>query len=178
MLFFKTPDFTYITRPIHTWVLFLLWPSRFILSGAISCTPLFPCGILDTFQPERLIFQCHIFLPFYTVHGVFKARVLEWFAILSSSGSHFVRTLHCDSSVLVALHSVAHSFIELCKPVRHDKAVIHEGVLLHIHTKTRGTQRNFWRLLICLTLIVVIVSQLYAYVKPHQIASIKCKFNV
>ena len=78
----------------------------------------------------------------------------------------------------VALHSMAHSFIELCKPVRHDKAVIHEGVLLHIHTKTRGTQRNFGRLLICLTLIVVMVSQLYAYVKPHQIASIKCKFNV
>ena len=93
--------------------------------------------------------------------------------------------LHCMSEPStvtylswVALHSMAHSFIELCKPVRHDKAVIHEGVLLHIHTKTRGTQRNFWRLLICLTLIVVMVSQLYAYVKPHQIVSIKCKFNV
>ena len=27
----------------------------------------------------------------------------------------------------VALHSMAHSFIELCKPLHHDKAVIHEG---------------------------------------------------
>ena len=27
----------------------------------------------------------------------------------------------------VALHSMAHSFIELCKPLHHDKAMIHEG---------------------------------------------------
>ena len=27
----------------------------------------------------------------------------------------------------VALHSMAHSFIELCKPFCHDKAVIHEA---------------------------------------------------
>ena len=27
----------------------------------------------------------------------------------------------------VALHSMTHSFIELHKPLRHDKAVIHEG---------------------------------------------------
>ena len=27
----------------------------------------------------------------------------------------------------VALHGMAHSFIELHKPLRHDKAVIHEG---------------------------------------------------
>ena len=29
----------------------------------------------------------------------------------------------------VALHGMAQSFIELCKPLRHNKAVIHEGVL-------------------------------------------------
>ena len=28
----------------------------------------------------------------------------------------------------VALHSLAHSFIKLCKPLCHDKAVIHEGM--------------------------------------------------
>ena len=32
-----------------------------------------------------------------------------------SSGPHFVRTLHHDPSVLVALHGMAHSFIELDK---------------------------------------------------------------
>ena len=44
-----------------------------------------------------LIFQCHIFLPFHTVHGVLAARIP---AIPSSSGPHFVRTLHYDPSVL------------------------------------------------------------------------------
>ena len=28
----------------------------------------------------------------------------------------------------MALHGMAHSFTELCKPLRHDKTVIHEGV--------------------------------------------------
>ena len=35
-----------------------------------------------------------IILPFHTVHGVLKARILKWFAISFSSGPHFVRTLH------------------------------------------------------------------------------------
>ena len=32
---------------------------------------------LFTYQPEEFIFQCHIFLPFHTVHGVLKARILK-----------------------------------------------------------------------------------------------------
>ena len=44
--------------------------------------------------------QCRIFLPFHTVHGVLKARILKWFAIPFSSGPHFVRTLHHDPSIL------------------------------------------------------------------------------
>ena len=55
--------------------------------------------ILGTYQPGEF-FQCPIFLPFHTVHGVLKARRLKWFAIPFSSGPHFVRTLHHDSSVL------------------------------------------------------------------------------
>ena len=47
-----------------------------------------------------LIFQCHIFLPFHTVHGVLQARILEWIVIYSSSGLHFDRTLHYDPSIL------------------------------------------------------------------------------
>ena len=75
-----------------------------------------------------LIFQCHIFLLFLTVHGVLVARILEWVAIHSSSGPRFVRALHYDLSVLVALHSMIHSFTELQKPLSH-KAMIHEGDL-------------------------------------------------
>ena len=48
----------------------------------------------------EFIFQCHIFLPFHTVHGSLKARILKWFTILISIGPHFVRTLHHDPSIL------------------------------------------------------------------------------
>ena len=41
-----------------------------------------------------------IFSPFHTVHGILQARIQEWFAISSFSGPHFVRTLHCDMSIL------------------------------------------------------------------------------
>ena len=47
-----------------------------------------------------LIFQFHIFLPFRTVHGVFKARIVKWFAIPFSSGPRFVSTLCHDRSTL------------------------------------------------------------------------------
>ena len=63
--------------------------------------------------PENLLANPVIFLPFHTVHGILSARILKWFAIPFSSGPHFVRTLHHDPSVLVALHGMAHSFNEL-----------------------------------------------------------------
>ena len=40
---------------------------------------------------------------FYTIHEVLGASILGWFAIPSSSGSHFVRTLCYDLSVLGSL---------------------------------------------------------------------------
>ena len=80
------------------------------------------------------MFLCHIFLLFHTVHvnGVLTARILEWFAFPSSSGPRFIRTLHYDLSIEVALHRMAYSFIELHKPLCLDKAVMHERAL---HTK-------------------------------------------
>ena len=67
---------------------FVLWRSPFPLSGVSS---LFFCrSISDTYQPGVLIFRCHIFLPFHTVHGALKARILEWFAIPFSSGPRSV----------------------------------------------------------------------------------------
>ena len=72
ILFFTASDFTFTTRHIHNWESFLLWSKCYILSGVISNgPPLFPCSILDTFHPGGLIFWCNIFLPSYTVHGVF-----------------------------------------------------------------------------------------------------------
>ena len=86
------------TGLIHNWVLFLLWLHLFILSGVIS--PLNSSSILGIYRPKEFSFQCPIFLPFHTVHGVLKARMLKWFATAFSSGPHFVRTLYHDLSVL------------------------------------------------------------------------------
>ena len=97
ILLFTASDFTSITGHIHSWVLFLLWLHRLILSGVISS--LISSGILGTYRPGEFIFQSPIFLPFHTVHGVLKARILKWFAIPFSSGPCFVRTLH-DPSIL------------------------------------------------------------------------------
>ena len=63
------------TSHIHNWVLFLLWLLLFILSGVISL--LISNGILGTYRPGEFNFQCPIFLPFHTVHGVLKGKNTE-----------------------------------------------------------------------------------------------------
>ena len=78
-MLFTASDLASITSHIHNWVLFLLWLRPFILSGVIF--PLTSGSMLGTYQPGEFIFQCPIFLPFHTVHGVLKARILKWFAI-------------------------------------------------------------------------------------------------
>jgi len=43
ILFFTASNFTFTTRTIYNWLSFPLWPSCFILSGAVSnCPPLWP----------------------------------------------------------------------------------------------------------------------------------------
>ena len=116
VLFFAESDLTSITSHIQNWVLFLLWLCLFILSEVSS--PLISSSILGTYRPGEFICQCLIFLPFHTVQWVLQARIRKWFAIPSSSGPLFVRTLHpCPS--WAAPHGMAHSFSEL------DKAVVH-----------------------------------------------------
>ena len=100
----------------------LLWLSRYTFSGAISnCPLLFSNNILNTLWPggAGLIFWCRLFLPFHTVHDVLTAVILEQFAIPSSTGPRFVRTVTLPS--WVALHNNAHSFIELQKLLCHNK---------------------------------------------------------
>ena len=97
-LLFIASDLASITSHIHTWVLFLLCFHLFILSGVIS--PLISSSVFGTYLPGDFIFQCPIFLPFHTIRGVLKAGILKWFAIPFSDGTHFVRTLHHDPSVL------------------------------------------------------------------------------
>ena len=98
LLLFTASDLGSITTHIHNWVSCLLWLHPFILSGVIS--PLISRSILGTYQPREFPFQYPIILPFCTVHGVFKARILRWFAIPFSSGTHSVRPLHHDPPIL------------------------------------------------------------------------------
>ena len=98
ILLFTASNLVSITSFVYNWVLFLLWLHLFILCGVIS--PLISSSILGTYWPGEFIFQGRIFLPFHTVHGLLKARVLKWFAIPFSSGPHFLRTLPHDLSIL------------------------------------------------------------------------------
>ena len=56
IFFFTASDFISITSHIHNCVLFSLWLSLFILSGAIF--PLFSSSTLGTYHPGEFIFQC------------------------------------------------------------------------------------------------------------------------
>ena len=102
---------------IHNWMFSLLWLCLFILYGVIS--PLISSSILGTYWPGEFIFQCPIFLPFSTVFGILKARILKWFAIPFSSRTRCVRTLHHDLSILggpTQHDSLFHWFRQVCCP--------------------------------------------------------------
>ena len=88
--------------------------SSFFLELFLHSSPVHTGHLLTWRHQFHILF----FLPFHTVHGVLKARILKWFAIYFSRRPHFVRTLHHELP-WVALHSMVHSFIDL------DKAGVH-----------------------------------------------------
>ena len=96
-----------ITSYIHNWVLFCL--RLFILSGVIS--PLISSIILGTYRPGEFTFQCPIFLPFHTVHGVPQAIILSSLPFTSPVSHVFseLSTMTCPS--WVALHGMVHHFL-------------------------------------------------------------------
>ena len=127
MLYCSLQHQTFTTRHIHNWVSFLRWPSHFILSGAISnCPPLFSSSILNTFQPGGAnLLMSYVFVLSYCLQGSRHKRVVCH--SLPTPVDHVLSELFTMlRSFSGALHSMAHSFIELCKPLCHDKAVIHE----------------------------------------------------
>ena len=102
-----------VTSTTGMW--FLLYLHLFILSGVIS--PVISSSIVGTYQPGEFIFQCPIFLPFHTVHGILKARILKGFPF-PSPVDHILSELSTMTHLsLVALHGMAHSFTELDKAV-------------------------------------------------------------
>ena len=117
ILLFMALDLASVTSHIHNWVMFLLWLCLFIFSGVVS--PLISSSLLGTYWLGEFFFQHPIFLPFHTVHGVLKARILKWFAI-PFPADHILSELSTMTHPFwVTLHGMAHSFIEL------DKAVVH-----------------------------------------------------
>ena len=102
----------------------------FIVSGAISnCLPLFPRSLLDSFQPEGLIFWCHTFCLFILFMGFSRQEYWSglWFPPpVDHVLSEFFTLNHLSWA---GLHSMVHSFTELHKLLHHNKAVIHEGDL-------------------------------------------------
>ena len=103
---------------------------RAVSEGISNCPPFSPGSILDTFQTGRVIFQCLICLPFYTVHGIYTCSWQEHWSGLPFPPpvDHILSELSTVTRwSWVALHGMAHSFIESRKPLHHDKAVIHEG---------------------------------------------------
>ena len=123
ILLFTASDFTSITSNIHNWVVFLVWLHLFILSGVIS--PLIPSNILGPYLPGKFIFQCPIFLPFHTVHGVLKARILKWFAIPSPLDYILSEFSTTRKDVFVIMQICAHTdtyelFLALCDPMNYN----------------------------------------------------------
>ena len=75
-------------------------------SGVIS--PLISSSIFDTYWPEEFIFECPIFLPFHTVHGVLKARtevvchsLLQWTTFYQNSPP---MTIHLGDDRMISVH--------------------------------------------------------------------------
>ena len=117
ILFFTALAFTSITSHIHNWVLFSLWLHPFILSGVIS--PLISSSILGTYHLGSSSFSVLSFCLFILFMGF--SRQEYWNGLpFPSPVDHVLSELSSMTHPSwVALHSMAHSFIEL------DKAVIH-----------------------------------------------------
>ena len=95
--------------------LFLLWLHLFILSGVIS--PLFSSSILGTYWPGEFIFQYLIFCHLILFMGFSRQEywsVLQFRCPVDHVLSE-LSTMTCLSCV--ALHVMAHSFIELDEAV-------------------------------------------------------------
>ena len=93
MLLFTELYFHHQSHPQLGFVFTLALVSSFFLELFLHSSPV-------VFGSGEFTFQCHIFLPFHTVHGVLKSRILKWFVIPFSSGPHFGRPLHHDLDLI------------------------------------------------------------------------------
>ena len=83
-----------------------------LTTGRCFCSCCIPLFFLELFlhwypvaywaltRPGEFIFQCPIFLPFHAVHGVLKARIVQWFPF-PSPGDHILSIAFCHSVIVV-----------------------------------------------------------------------------
>ena len=116
ILFFTALDFTSNTTHIHSWALFSLWHCLFLLSGVIS--PLISSSILGTYWPGESfsVLSFCLFILFRRFSRQEYWSSLPFPFLVDHILSEFSTMTHPS---WVALHGMAHSFIEL------DKAVVH-----------------------------------------------------
>ena len=111
-------DFTtFITSHIHSWALFFLWLSLFILHWAIS--PLFSSSIFGTYRPGSSSFSVLSFCLVILFMGF--SRKQYWSGLpFPCPMDHILSELSTMTCLSwVALHGMAHSFIDLNKAMTH-----------------------------------------------------------
>ena len=109
---------------------FLFGPAASFFLELSNCPPLFPSSILDTFQAGgggRGSFSSVI--SFYLFILFIRVSWQEYWSGMAFPPPVYhvlpeLFAMTCPS--WMAPHAMAHSFIELCKALHHDKAVIHE----------------------------------------------------
>ena len=98
VIFFTALDFTFTPWHICNWVHFCFGPAFSFFLEIFLCSPVVVYWIPADLG-GRVIFWCHIFLPFHTFHGVLMARILEWFC-----HSLLQWTMVCQRSSLQHIH--------------------------------------------------------------------------
>ena len=117
VLFFTAFDFTSITSHIHSWALFLLWPSLFIpLEPFLHSSPVAYWTFTDLRSSSLSVISFCLFILFMRF-----SRQEYWSGLtFPSPVDHFLLQFFIMTHLsLVVPHSMAYSFIEL------DKAVVH-----------------------------------------------------
>ena len=116
----------------HNWASFPFWPSCFVLFGTISgCFLLFPITYGTPSNLGGSSFSVISFCLFLKFMGF--SRQIDRSGLPFPSPVDHILSEHSTMTCLswVALHGMAHRFIELCKPLCHNRAVIHEeGIYL------------------------------------------------
>lgn len=113
------PDISISERHFHFGPASLFFLELLVIS--MSYSPIVT-GQLPTWG---LIFQCYVLRPFDAVCGALQVRLLESMPPLSPVECILLGFLTTAHMSLLAPHGLAHSFTAFCKPLLHEKAVIH-----------------------------------------------------